>query len=110
MVLQLVSDDSLIFELCKTGDLLAIQFLFSKRLASVNDVDSDGKTALHVSDLNQSFSASSNCLDMAFRLLQTTVVQMCVVSSCRKVQMSWLKLGSMARRRKRQIRHQSSKA
>jgi hypothetical protein len=45
--------DSLIFELCRTGQTRAVQTLFDKGLASVVDTSPKGWKPLHVSeDLN----------------------------------------------------------
>lgn len=46
-----VPDDSLIFDLCRTGQTRAVELLLSKRLASVGDTNPDGWKPLHVSSL-----------------------------------------------------------
>lgn len=47
--LHKISRDSLIFELCREGDLANVLRLFDKKLASPFDVSPKGNTALHVS-------------------------------------------------------------
>lgn len=47
--INLVPDDSPIFEYCVQGNVEMVRDLLSRNLASVRDVDSDGRTALHVS-------------------------------------------------------------
>ena len=44
-----ISDDALIFEYCKQGDVSGVRFLLSEGHASVRDTDSQGYTPLHVS-------------------------------------------------------------
>ena len=44
-----VPDDSLIFDLCKDGDVIGVKRLLSKGHASVRDTNSRGYTPLHVS-------------------------------------------------------------
>jgi hypothetical protein len=46
--LHIVPQDALIFELCREGDLINIQRLFSNGLASPFDTNLNGATALHV--------------------------------------------------------------
>lgn len=45
---RLVSDDALIFEFCSTGNLSDVQALLARGKASVKDINSRGRTALHV--------------------------------------------------------------
>ena len=47
--INLVSDDAPILEFCEQGNLEKVRDLFSRNLASVRDVDSEGYTPLHVS-------------------------------------------------------------
>jgi hypothetical protein len=47
-VYQPVPDDSLVFEFCRSGNLEGVQTLFSRKKASVFDVNSQGWTPLHV--------------------------------------------------------------
>ena len=44
-----VPDNALIFEFCTTGNISGVQALLARSEASVNDIDSTGRTALHVS-------------------------------------------------------------
>ena len=44
-----VPDNALIFEFCEAGNLSGVQALLARGEASVKDIDSTGKTALHVS-------------------------------------------------------------
>lgn len=46
-----VPDDALIFDLCRTGNVAAVQQLLSRGEASIRDVDSQGYTPLHVSTM-----------------------------------------------------------
>jgi hypothetical protein len=46
---RVINADSLLFELCKDGDLKNIQRLLGERLASPFDVSPEGRTVLHVS-------------------------------------------------------------
>lgn len=45
---RLVPDDALIFQFCETGNLSGVQALLARGQASVMDIDSIGRTALHV--------------------------------------------------------------
>lgn len=45
---RVISANSLLFELCKDGDLKNVQRLLGERLASPFDVSPEGKTVLHV--------------------------------------------------------------
>jgi hypothetical protein len=45
---RVISANSLLFELCKDGDLKSVQRLLGERLASPFDVSPEGKTVLHV--------------------------------------------------------------
>lgn len=45
---RLVPDNALIFEYCITGDFSGLQALLARGEASVRDIDSAGRTALHV--------------------------------------------------------------
>ena len=47
--INLVPSDAPILELCRQGNLERVRDLFSRNLASVRDVDSEGYTPLHVS-------------------------------------------------------------
>ena len=47
--IHLVPDDASVFQLCRKGNLEKVRDLFSRNLASVRDVNSNGYTALHVS-------------------------------------------------------------
>ena len=47
--INLVPDDAPIFEFCEQGDIEKVRDLFSRKVASVRDIDSGGWTALHVS-------------------------------------------------------------
>lgn len=47
--INLVPDDASIFEFCRQGNIEKVRQLISRNLASVRDVDSEGRTALHVS-------------------------------------------------------------
>ena len=47
--INLVPDDALIFQYCEQGNVELVRDLLSMNLASVRDVDSYGRTALHVS-------------------------------------------------------------
>ena len=47
--INLVSDDALIFQYCEQGNIAMVRDLLSRNLASVRDVNSYGRTALHVS-------------------------------------------------------------
>ena len=47
--IHLVPNDALIFNFCSEGNLEKVRDLFSRKLASVRDVDSHGWTPLHVS-------------------------------------------------------------
>lgn len=47
--INLVPDDASIFEFCRHGNIEKVRQLISRNLASVRDVDSEGRTALHVS-------------------------------------------------------------
>ena len=47
--INLVPDEAPIFDFCKQGNLEKVRDLFSRNLASVRDVDSEGYTPLHVS-------------------------------------------------------------
>ncbi len=47
--IYLVPDDASIFKFCGQGNIEGVRDLISKGLASVRDVDSEGRTALHVS-------------------------------------------------------------
>lgn len=53
--INLVPDDASIFEFCSEGNLEKVRDLFSRKLASVRDVNSHGLTALHVSRVNLAF-------------------------------------------------------
>jgi hypothetical protein len=46
---RVISANSLLFELCKDGDLKNVQRLLGERLVSPFDVSPEGKTVLHVS-------------------------------------------------------------
>ncbi len=46
---QLAPDAALIFDFCQSGNIDGVRTLFSKGLASVRDVNSEGATPLHVS-------------------------------------------------------------
>lgn len=46
---RVVPDDALIFDLCRQGNLGAVQLLLSRGEASVKDTNSDGRQPLHVS-------------------------------------------------------------
>jgi hypothetical protein len=46
---QLPPDAALIFDFCQSGNIDGVRTLFSKGLASVRDVNSEGATPLHVS-------------------------------------------------------------
>jgi hypothetical protein len=52
-------EDSLIFELCRTGQTRAVETLFAKGLASVVDTSPKGWKPLHVRILIQGFSCST---------------------------------------------------
>ena len=47
--INLVPDDASIFKFCDQGDIERVRDLISNNVASVRDVDSEGRTALHVS-------------------------------------------------------------
>ena len=47
--INLVADDALIFQYCEQGNIEKVRDLMSRNLASVRDVDFDGRTALHAS-------------------------------------------------------------
>ena len=47
--INLVPDDASLFEFCRQGSIEKVRVLISRNLASVRDVDSKGRTALHVS-------------------------------------------------------------
>ena len=49
--INLVPDDASVFKFCNQGDIERVQDLISNNLASVRDVDSEGRTALHVSHI-----------------------------------------------------------
>ena len=65
--INLVPDDALIFEFCRQGDIEKVRGLISEKLASVRDVDSEGRTALHVSPavLRSKSSGSDLCIKFA---------------------------------------------
>lgn len=50
-----IPQDSLIFDLCETGDVQMIQKLFRKGLASPFDITEGGHTLLHVGPIDESF-------------------------------------------------------
>lgn len=62
-----VPDDSLIFDMCRDGNLLAVKDLFSRGLASVRDTNSMGETPLHVRIHNAELVSPS---DLHISLLQ----------------------------------------
>jgi hypothetical protein len=47
--IHVVPDDSLVFKFCATGNINAVRELFKRGEASVSDVDTEGRTPLHVS-------------------------------------------------------------
>ena len=49
--IELVPDDALIFQYCEQGNIEMVRDLMFRNLASVRDVDSHGRTALHVSQI-----------------------------------------------------------
>ena len=59
-----VSDNSLIFQLCREGELKAVQILLESGGASIRDTNSQGWTPLHVSQ------TSSNRPVLPFGLIQ----------------------------------------
>ena len=56
---QVISDDSLIFRYCKEGDIDGVRQLLDSRQASVNDMTTQGMTALHVSQFPNIHLASN---------------------------------------------------
>jgi hypothetical protein len=52
-VTRAVPEDSLIFELCRSGQTRAVEVLFRKGLASVGDTSPKGWKPLHVSDITR---------------------------------------------------------
>jgi hypothetical protein len=50
-VTRAVPEDSLIFDLCRSGQTRAVELLFSKGLASIRDTSPKGWKPLHVSDI-----------------------------------------------------------
>jgi hypothetical protein len=53
-VTRAVPEDSLIFELCRSGQTRAVEALFSRGLASIVDTSPKGWKPLHVSDITRS--------------------------------------------------------
>ena len=65
--IQLVPDDASIFDSCDQGDIEWVRDVISNNLASVPDVDSKGRTALHVSYtvlLSSDEAISDNATDL----------------------------------------------
>jgi hypothetical protein len=58
-VIHALPEDSLIFELCRTGQTRAVEILFDKRLASVVDTSPKGWKPLHVRNLILGLSYST---------------------------------------------------
>lgn len=61
---RLVSSDALIFEFCQSNNLAGVQTLLSRGEASVKDMDSLGRTPLHVSQFREFyiFHVNSDCI------------------------------------------------
>lgn len=48
---RIVPDGSLQFQLCLRRDVIGVRDLLDSRKASVNDIDSEGKTLLHIASM-----------------------------------------------------------
>jgi hypothetical protein len=66
-----VSDDSLIFESCKLGNIDGVRLLLDKGEASTWDTNSQGRTPLHVSFCRHRSFSSSNLLVLISELVLT---------------------------------------